>query len=96
MHPAPGSDSPSNAAVVGSIDSNGSRYISRTTIQASRLEMIQDLKTMAQSILEQAVSYRQQVDKKTGPWKRLIFFRGKCMYATHMVSNAEASNRRSL
>ncbi len=47
MHPAPGSDSPSYAAVVGSVDSSQSFFLARTQLQSSRQEMIVDLKQMS-------------------------------------------------
>ncbi len=46
MHPAPGSQSPSYASVVASIDSDGARYMAKTTLQLGRQEMIADLRTM--------------------------------------------------
>ncbi|KAK0445338.1 argonaute-like protein [Desarmillaria tabescens] len=77
MHPAPGSQSPSYAAVVGNIDSDGARYIAKTTLQLGRKEMIEDLRSMAKDILTSYMGYRANVEKVTTPPKRLIFFRGK-------------------
>ncbi|KAK0460769.1 hypothetical protein IW261DRAFT_1577467 [Armillaria novae-zelandiae] len=47
MHPAPGSQSPSYAAVVANIDSNAAQYAAKTKPQLGRQEMIVDLRTMA-------------------------------------------------
>ncbi|KAK0217148.1 argonaute-like protein [Armillaria fumosa] len=75
MHPAPGSQTPSYAAVVANIDSHGARYITKTAIQLGRLEMIKDLRTMAKDLLLAYMVYRRDVENvKTLP-KRLIFFR---------------------
>ncbi|KAJ3855572.1 argonaute-like protein [Lentinula lateritia] len=78
MHPAPGSDAPSFSAVVGSVDSLGVKYIPRTHAQASRLEIIADLHTMAKDILASFTSYQLNVEKKLPQFckpKRLLFFR---------------------
>ncbi|KAK0445319.1 Piwi domain-containing protein [Desarmillaria tabescens] len=75
MHPAPGSQSPSYAAVVANIDSDGARYVSRTTLQLGRQEMIEDLQTMAKDLLKSHINNPTKVGgAKTLP-KRLIFFR---------------------
>ncbi|KAG7439281.1 eukaryotic translation initiation factor 2C [Guyanagaster necrorhizus] len=75
MHPAPGSQTPSYAAVVASIDSNGARYIAKTTLQLGRQEMIGDLRTMAKDLLLAYMSYRTSMEKVSTLPKRLIFFR---------------------
>ncbi|KAK0493436.1 argonaute-like protein [Armillaria luteobubalina] len=75
MHPAPGSQTPSYAAVVASIDSHGARYITRTAIQLGRQEMIGDLRTMAKELLIAYMDYRSRVEKVSTLPKRLIFFR---------------------
>ncbi|KAK0460469.1 uncharacterized protein EV420DRAFT_1532341 [Desarmillaria tabescens] len=78
MHPTPGSQLPgSYAAVVGNIDSDGARYIAKTTLQLGRKKTIDDLRSMAKDILTSYMSYRANVEKVTTPPKRLIFFRGK-------------------
>lgn len=46
MHPAPGSETPSYASVVGSVDSSAARYVSRMAVQQSRQEIIADLEGM--------------------------------------------------
>lgn len=47
MHPGPGQGGrPSYAAVVGSVDSEISKYIAVSRAQGSRVEMIQDLADM--------------------------------------------------
>ncbi|KAK0445339.1 argonaute-like protein [Desarmillaria tabescens] len=75
MHPAPGSQSPSYAAVVANIDSDGARYISKTKLQLGRQEMIEDLQTMTKDLLKSYINNRTKVGGvKTLP-KRLIFFR---------------------
>ncbi|KIY71783.1 Piwi-domain-containing protein [Cylindrobasidium torrendii FP15055 ss-10] len=77
MHPGPGSDKPSYAAVVGSLDTAGARYMSQTNLQPGRIEMIQDLEAMATVILENAREYRLKAEpnKSNTPWRRLVFFR---------------------
>ncbi|KAK0435064.1 Piwi domain-containing protein [Armillaria borealis] len=75
MHPAPGSQSPSYAAVVANIDSNGAQYTSKTKPQLGRQEMIGDLRTMAADLLRSYVSHRTNVEKVSTLPKRLIFFR---------------------
>ncbi|KAK0209999.1 argonaute-like protein [Desarmillaria ectypa] len=75
MHPAPGSQSPSYAAVVANIDSDGARYIAKTTLQLGRQEMIGDLRSMAKNLLLAYMGYRSSMEKVTTIPKRLIFFR---------------------
>jgi hypothetical protein len=51
-HPPPGDDAhPSIAAVVGSIDKEGTRFASAIRIQTSRVEIIADMKDMVKEIL---------------------------------------------
>lgn len=48
IHPAPGSDGrPSFTALVGNVDSDSAKYIATSRVQASRVEIIEDLKDMA-------------------------------------------------
>ena len=48
IHPAPGSQGrPSFTALVGSVDSDTSKYVAECRVQTGRLEMIQDLQEMA-------------------------------------------------
>ncbi|KAF8911853.1 argonaute-like protein [Mucidula mucida] len=68
MHPAPGSDSPSYAAVVGSVDSSQSFFLARTQLQSSRQEMIVDLKQMSTELIQQYIARQKRME-------RLIFFR---------------------
>ncbi|PBK70238.1 Piwi-domain-containing protein [Armillaria solidipes] len=75
MHPAPGSQTPSYASVVASIDSDGARYMAKTTLQLGRQEMIVDLRTMAKDLLLAYMGYRSGMEKVTTLPKRLIFFR---------------------
>ncbi|KAK0229319.1 argonaute-like protein [Armillaria nabsnona] len=75
MHPAPGSQSPSYAAVVANIDSNGAQYASKTKPQLGRQEMIGDLRTMAADLIRSYMSHRKNVEKVSTLPKRLIFFR---------------------
>jgi eukaryotic translation initiation factor 2C len=46
MHPAPGSDRPSYASLVGSIDTSGVRYVSTMEVQTSRKEIIEAMESM--------------------------------------------------
>ncbi|KAK0445347.1 argonaute-like protein [Desarmillaria tabescens] len=75
MHPAPGSQSPSYAAVVANVDSDGARYIAKTTLQLGRQEMIGDLRSMAKDLLLAYMGYRSSMEKVSTLPKRLIFFR---------------------
>ncbi|PBK85499.1 argonaute-like protein [Armillaria gallica] len=75
MHPAPRSQSPSYAAVVANIDSNGAQYASKTKPQLGRQEMIGDLRTMAADLLRSYISHRKNVEKVSTLPKRLISFR---------------------
>jgi eukaryotic translation initiation factor 2C len=45
-HPGPGSLLPSVAALVASMDQYASRYVASIRVQASRVEMIEDLTNM--------------------------------------------------
>jgi hypothetical protein len=48
IHPAPGSDGrPSYTALVGNVDSDTAKYIATSRVQASRVEIIEDLQDMA-------------------------------------------------
>ncbi|KAK0210004.1 argonaute-like protein [Desarmillaria ectypa] len=75
MHPAPGSQSPSYAAAVANIDSDGVRYASKTEIQLWRQVMIEDLRTMAKDLLISYICNRTKVEGVKVLPKRLIFFR---------------------
>ncbi|KAF8165280.1 argonaute-like protein [Crassisporium funariophilum] len=70
IHPAPGSDGrPSFTALVGNLDSDTAKY-------TSRQEMIADLCDMSKALLTMYISYRKQVERKTGTApKRIIFYR---------------------
>ena len=46
-HPPPGAKGrPSFTSVVGSVDSNGAKYVSRIGVQASHRELIDDMEEM--------------------------------------------------
>ena len=76
MHPAPGSQGRhSFTSLIGSVDSDTSRYVAECRPQAARVEMIQDLKDMAENILKLYKNYRAQKEKKPFNPKRIIFFR---------------------
>lgn len=69
-HPGIGeSDKPSIAAVVGSMDIKMSRYAASVRVQGSRVEIMQDLKTM---FLEQVQLFVQS--NRTRP-QRILFYR---------------------
>lgn len=55
-HPAPGSFSPSIAAVVGSMDLNITKYGTSIRLQNSRVEVIADLATMVHGLLLQHIA----------------------------------------
>ncbi|KAF7359006.1 Protein argonaute-2 [Mycena sanguinolenta] len=77
MHPAPGSTGrPSFSAVVGSVDSNGAKYVAAQCVQESRQELISDLKEMTKDVLTSYMSYRRQAEKvQNAAPKRLMFYR---------------------
>ena len=43
---------PSFTALVGNVDSENSKYVAKSAVQESRVEMIQDLQVMTKSIME--------------------------------------------
>ena len=58
IHPAPGSGGrPSFTAVVGNVDSENSKYVAKTSVQESRVEMIQDLRSMAKAVIDMWVHF---------------------------------------
>jgi len=76
-HPAPGTDGrPSFTALVGSVDSNASKYVATHRAQQSRVEGIADLEEMAVHIIKLFQGYQRAVEKKAtvGP-KRILFYR---------------------
>lgn len=69
-HPPPGDvRRPSIASLVGSMDSNGSRFASTVRVQGSRVENIVDLGTMTKEILR---CFYQATGKKPN---RILFYR---------------------
>lgn len=59
IHPGPGADGrPSFTALVGNVDAENSKYVAKCAVQESRVEMIQDLGTMAKSIIQMSVVIR--------------------------------------
>ncbi|RDX40439.1 argonaute-like protein, partial [Lentinus brumalis] len=76
MHPAPGSQGrPSFTSLIGSVDSDTSRYVAECRPQTARVEMIEDLKDMAENILSLYKNYRAIKENKSFDPKRIIFFR---------------------
>ncbi|SJL18649.1 uncharacterized protein ARMOST_22246 [Armillaria ostoyae] len=75
MHPAPGSQPPSYATVVVNIDSDGTRYIAKTTPQLERQEMIADLCMIANDLLLAYMGYGSGAEKVLTLPKRLVFSR---------------------
>eukprot|EP00736_Rhodelphis_marinus_P009830 Rmarinus@m.20463 len=83
-HAAARKDSPSVAAVVASCDRFASRFVSRTTIQRSGLEIVE---RMAESVKECLEAFKQRMN--TAP-QRLIFYRDGVSEGQYMqVANAE-------
>ncbi|KAF9048207.1 argonaute-like protein [Hymenopellis radicata] len=77
-HPPPGSNSPSYAALVSSVDSNAAKYITSDSIQESRREMIAGLEGMTQDALTAFSDYREKVERvppRDAKPKRLIYYR---------------------
>jgi eukaryotic translation initiation factor 2C len=68
-HPGSGSDEPSIAAVVGSMDATGFRYAATLSKQEKRLETITELKSMVVELLQQ---FKSQT--KCSP-QQIIFYR---------------------
>ncbi|KAJ7765995.1 ribonuclease H-like domain-containing protein [Mycena olivaceomarginata] len=54
---------PSYAAVVSSVDSYAAKYVASQSVQASRQELISDLKRMCIQTLTKYMSYREAVEK---------------------------------
>ncbi|RDX49272.1 argonaute-like protein [Lentinus brumalis] len=76
IHPAPGSQGrPSFTSLVGSVDSDTSKYVADCRAQTGRVEMIQDLQSMAENVLNMYKSYRTEREKKPFNLKRIIFYR---------------------
>ncbi|RPD63356.1 argonaute-like protein [Lentinus tigrinus ALCF2SS1-6] len=76
-HPAPGSDygRPSFTSLVGSVDSDSSRYVAQCRPQTARVEIIEDLQDMAENILRLYKNYRTQKEKKRFDLKRILYYR---------------------
>ncbi|KAG8946717.1 hypothetical protein FRC04_011495 [Tulasnella sp. 424] len=75
MHPGPGTTGrPSYAAVVGSVDSEISKYIAVSRAQGSRVEMIDELADMVAHIIRKYMQYRKDVEKNANPAPRRILF----------------------
>ncbi|KAH7102563.1 eukaryotic translation initiation factor 2C [Auriculariales sp. MPI-PUGE-AT-0066] len=76
VHPPQDSKTvPSFAALVGNVDGDVSKYIARSRAQPPRQEMIDELGEMAKEILLMYGRYRDNVEKKAGWPKRVIFYR---------------------
>ncbi|KAI0696653.1 argonaute-like protein [Cerioporus squamosus] len=76
IHPAPGSQGrPSFTSLVGSVDSDTSKYVAECRVQTGRVEMIQDLQSMAENVLNMYKSYRTGKERKPFNLKRIIFYR---------------------
>ncbi|KAG8699743.1 hypothetical protein FRC09_006408 [Ceratobasidium sp. 395] len=76
-HPAGHTDGrPSFSALVGSVDSNASKYVATHRVQKSRAEGILDLEEMAVYIIKLFQMYRKNQEKKTNPGpKRILYYR---------------------
>ncbi|RPD77221.1 argonaute-like protein [Lentinus tigrinus ALCF2SS1-7] len=77
MHPAPGSDHgrPSFTSLVGSVDSDASRYVAECRPQTPRVEIIEDLQDMAECVLRLYKNYRTKVEEKRFDLKRILYYR---------------------
>ncbi|KAG9047214.1 hypothetical protein FS837_002808 [Tulasnella sp. UAMH 9824] len=76
-HPGPGiTNRPSYAAVVGSVDSDASKYDAITRPQQCRREMIDDLTDMVAHVIKKYMQYRKEVEKRVdlAP-QRILFYR---------------------
>ncbi|KIO29143.1 hypothetical protein M407DRAFT_21713 [Tulasnella calospora MUT 4182] len=75
QHPGPGvTTRPSYAAVVGSVDSDASKYIAVSRAQGFRQEMIQDLADMIAHIIKKYMHYRKEKEGNANPAPRRILF----------------------
>jgi eukaryotic translation initiation factor 2C len=78
MHPAPGSEGrPSFASLVANVDSEGAKYIATSSVQEGRVEMVENLKSMTELMINKFIDYRTHVEKRQtnrAP-KRILFFR---------------------
>ncbi|KAG9122738.1 hypothetical protein FRC07_000750 [Ceratobasidium sp. 392] len=76
-HPAGHTEGrPSFSALVGSVDSNASKYVATHRVQRSRVEGILDLEEMAMYIIKTFQLYQRNQEKKTNPGpKRIVFYR---------------------
>ncbi|KAG8703536.1 hypothetical protein FRC08_002787 [Ceratobasidium sp. 394] len=76
-HPAPGTEGrPSFTALVGSVDSLGSKYVATHRAQTSRVEVIADLEEMAVHIIKLYQGYQKAMEEKAAPGpKRILFYR---------------------
>jgi len=76
IHPAPGSGHrPSFTALVGNVDTENSKYVAKSAVQESRVEMIQDLQAMTKAVVEMFQRYRLMFENKSQPPRKVIFFR---------------------
>ncbi|KIJ37387.1 hypothetical protein M422DRAFT_231745 [Sphaerobolus stellatus SS14] len=73
-HPSPGSDRPSVAGLVSSVDENFAMYEASTGIQESRLEFIEDIDGMIEKAVRGFFLYWKKRNAPCLP-KRIIFFR---------------------
>ncbi|KAF8197479.1 argonaute-like protein [Pholiota molesta] len=68
MHPAPGAEGrPSFASLVSSVDNTTAKYISQSSVQVGREEIIADLEQMVTDALEKWVGYGSAVEKGRPP-----------------------------
>ncbi|KAF8608014.1 Piwi-domain-containing protein [Ceratobasidium sp. AG-I] len=80
-HPAPGAHGhPSFPAVVGSIDSNATHYVTVSGPQASRVGIILDFENMIYELIGRHAWWKKQQEKKEQAFpKRIVFYRsGVC------------------
>lgn len=78
MHPAPGTyGRPSFPAIVGSVDSNATRYVAVTGLQESgSVEGILDLENMVYELIGRHAWWKTQMEKKQQAYpKRIVFYR---------------------
>ncbi|KAB5595488.1 Argonaute-like protein [Ceratobasidium theobromae] len=77
MHPAPGAHGrPSFASVVGSVDFNATRYTAVSSVQDSRVEIIDDLEDMVYELLERHACWKSDHEKKKIKFpQRIVYYR---------------------
>ncbi|KZT74348.1 hypothetical protein DAEQUDRAFT_761214 [Daedalea quercina L-15889] len=77
IHPPPGAGA--RPSFTANVNSDTAKYLAGRRAQTSRQELIEDLESMSQRMLDHYMGYRTRVEKKTNVAPtRIIFYRGAC------------------